>query len=134
MRKVLTVGVFDYFHYGHLMLFKHAKELGDILIVAVQEDNSILKYKPNAHMLYSEEQRIEMISSIKYVDQVITYKDVDELIPTVQFDVFARGEDQIHLGFQKATEWCKTNNKEVYILKRTPNICSSEIKEKKSNK
>ena len=113
MKIVLTVGVFDFFHYGHLMLFKHAKELGDFLIVAVQKDESILKYKPTAHILYSETQRMEMISSIKYVDKVITYNDIDTLIPTVNFDVFAKGEDQIHSGFQKATEWCKINNKEI---------------------
>lgn len=38
MKKVLTVGVFDYFHLGHLRLFKQAREYGDYLIVAVQEE------------------------------------------------------------------------------------------------
>lgn len=43
MIKVLTVGVFDYFHYGHYKLFENAKKLGDYLIVAVQDGDYILK-------------------------------------------------------------------------------------------
>lgn len=41
---------------------------------------------------------------------------------------FAVGEDQNHAGFQRAIEWCKENGKEVVRMKRTPGICSSEIK------
>ena len=44
MQKVLTVGVFDYFHLGHLRLFENAKQLGDYLIVALQDNDFILKY------------------------------------------------------------------------------------------
>lgn len=53
MKKVLTVGVFDYFHYGHLKLFNNAKRFGEYLIVAVQDSDFILKYKPNAKVLYT---------------------------------------------------------------------------------
>lgn len=49
MIRILTFGVYDMLHIGHILLFKHAKELyhGEEchLIVAVQDDNSILKYK-----------------------------------------------------------------------------------------
>lgn len=48
MKKILTVGVYDYFHLGHLRLFKNAKKLGDYLIVAVQDGDYILRYKPDA--------------------------------------------------------------------------------------
>ena len=48
MRRVLTVGVFDMLHVGHFLLFKHARELGDKLIVAVQTDDYVLKFKPEA--------------------------------------------------------------------------------------
>ena len=48
MKKVLTVGVFDYFHYGHLKLLERAKDCGDYLIVAVQRDEEIHKNKPDA--------------------------------------------------------------------------------------
>ncbi len=63
MKKVVTVGVFDYFHLGHLRLFENAKKLGDYLIVAVQDGNCNLKTKPNANVLYTTEQRVDLIKS-----------------------------------------------------------------------
>lgn len=132
MKKVITFGVFDYFHYGHLRLFERAKKLGDYLIVAVQDGDSILKYKPQAEILYSTEQRIEMISALKLVDEVVVYENVDETIKQVDFDVFAIGGDQLHDGFNRAVEWCNQNGKEVIRLSRTQGISSSDIKKDKN--
>lgn len=128
MKKVLTVGVFDYFHLGHLRLFENAKKMGDYLIVAVQEGEYILKYKPQAKILYTTEQRLDLVGALRVVDEVITYENVDETVKMVDFDVFAVGGDQNHAGFQRAIEWCKNNGKEVVTLPRTPGICSSDIK------
>lgn len=129
MKKVLTVGVFDYFHLGHLRLFKNAKKYGDYLIVAVQEGSFILNTKPNARILYTTEQRIELVSALRIVDEVITYDTVDSLVPSIEFDVFVVGGDQNHSGFLKAIDWCKMNNKLVVRLPRTSGISSSDIKE-----
>ena len=109
-------------------MFERAKKLGDYLIVAVQDGEFILKYKPDAKILYTTEQRIDMISALRVVDEVITYENVDESIQKVDFDVFAIGGDQNHAGFQKAIAWCEANGKEVIRLERTPGICSSDIK------
>ena len=128
MKKVITVGVFDYFHIGHLRLFENAKALGDYLIVAVQDGKCILKTKPNATVLYTTEQRIELIKALRIVDEVILYEDVDTILPQVDFDVFAIGGDQIHPGFQRAIKWCEANKKEVVRLPRTPGIDSTHIK------
>ncbi len=130
MKKVLTVGVFDYFHLGHLRLFERAKKLGDYLIVAVQDGDFILKYKPNANVLYSTSERIELVSALKVVDEAVVYDNIDETIKKIDFDIFAVGEDQNHSGFQRAIQWCKENGKDVIILSRTPGICSSDIKKK----
>lgn len=128
MKKVITVGVFDYFHLGHLRLFENAKKLGDYLIVAVQDGKCILKTKPNANVLYSTEQRVDLVRALRVVDEVIIYQDVDTILPEVEFDVFAIGGDQTHAGFQRAVKWCEENGKEVIRLPRTPGICSSDIK------
>lgn len=61
MSKILTFGVYDFFHLGHLRVFKQCREYADYLIVAVQHEDYILKFKPNAKILYSTEQRIELI-------------------------------------------------------------------------
>lgn len=128
MKKVLTVGVFDFFHLGHLRLFKNAKNCGDYLIVAVQDGDYILKYKPDADVLYTTEERMELVSALRTVDEVIVYRDVDEIVKSTDFDVFALGEDQTHQGFQNAVKWCSEHGKEVVRLKRTPGICSRDIK------
>lgn len=127
--KVLTVGVFDYFHYGHLKLFERAKALGDYLVVAVQRTEEIHKTKPNAQVMYSLEQRMEILSAIRLIDEVIPYSQIADDIMHIDFDILALGGDQNHAGFQQAVAWCKANGKEVITLSRTPNICSSQIKE-----
>lgn len=58
MSKILTFGVYDYFHLGHLRLFKQCKQYGDYLIVAIQNSDYILKYKPDAKIMYSNEERV----------------------------------------------------------------------------
>lgn len=129
MNKIITFGVFDFLHIGHLRLFKQCKQYGDYLIVAVQETETIKQFKPTAKVLYSTEQRIEMLEALRVVDKVITYKTVcTEFLKGIDFDILALGEDHVGGRFDLVKDWCIKNNKKVVHLKRTPNICSSEIK------
>lgn len=129
MRRILTFGVYDMLHIGHILLFKRAKALGDKLIVAVQDSNYIMKYKPDATIINTTEERLFMVSSIKYVDEIVTYRDVDKDIVNIDFDVFVKGPDQNHQGFQRAEEWCRQNGKEIITLPRTDGISSSLLKD-----
>lgn len=127
-KKVLTVGVYDLLHKGHVELYRRAKGLGDYLIVAAQDSDFILKYKPTAKVLNSTEDRKYMIKSIRYVDEVITYTDVDKIVQEIDFDVFVTGPDQCHDGFKRAILWCEEHGKEHTILARTDGVSSSELK------
>lgn len=133
MKKILTFGVYDMLHIGHILLFKHAKELFPVeecrLIVAVQDGDYILKYKPGTKMIYTTEERMFMVSAVRWVDEVVTYKDVDVDIQNIDFDVFAKGPDQKHAGFQRAVKWCKQNDKEVVVIPRTDGISSTMLRE-----
>lgn len=133
-KKVLTVGVYDLLHKGHVELYRRAKGLGDYLIVAAQDGDFILKYKPTAKVLNSTEDRKYMIKSIRYVDEVITYTDVDKIVKELDFDVFVTGPDQCHDGFKRAIQWCEANGKEHIILGRTDGVSSSELKAKIAEK
>ena len=128
MKTILTFGIFDLLHIGHILLFKHARELFPDdecrLIVAVQDDSCILKYKPGTKVVYSTEERVFMVRSIKYVDEVVVYRDVDEDIRHIEFDVFVKGPDQEHAGFQRAVAWCEAHGKEVVTIPRTEGISS----------
>lgn len=133
MKRILTFGVFDLLHIGHMLLFKHAKELfpGENceLIVAVQDGDRILKYKPDTKMVNTTEERMFMVSAIRWVDEVVAYRDVDVDIKNIDFDIFAKGPDQQHAGFQRAIKWCEANGKQVVIVPRTEGISSSLLRE-----
>lgn len=129
MSKILTFGVYDYFHLGHLRLFKQCKQHADYLIVAVQDSNYILKYKPNAQIRYSTAERVEMLEALRIVDKVIVYDSVCvETLEKIDFDILALGEDHKGGRFDEVEKWCNEHNKKVVRLKRTPGICSSDIK------
>lgn len=133
LKTILTFGVYDMLHIGHILLFKHIKEhFPDEkchLIVAVQNAECIMKYKPDTKMVYSTEERMFMVSSVRWVDEVVTYNDVDIDIQNIDFDVFAKGPDQCHLGFRKAVKWCNQNSKQVVIIPRTEGISSTMLRE-----
>ena len=99
------------------------------MIVAVQDGTYIQKYKPNAKVLYTTEERMELVRALKVVDEVVIYRDVNEDIKRLDFDVFAIGEDQTHSGFQQAVSYCEKEGKQVVRMKRTEGISSSEIKD-----
>lgn len=129
MIKILTFGVYDYFHLGHLRLFKQCKKYADYLIVAVQDGDYILKYKPEAKILYSTAERVEILEGLKVVDEVVVYDTVSaETLEKIDFDILALGEDHRGGRFDEVEEWCNSHGKTVVRLKRTPGICSSEIK------
>lgn len=133
MKTVLTVGVYDLLHWGHFELFRRCKELageGGKLVVAVQEDAVVTKYKPQTKLAYDWDKRVKMIRALRYVDDVVPYDDIDESIKKIDFDVFAIGGDQIHAGFQRAVKWCENNGKEVIRLSRTNGISSSQIRDR----
>lgn len=127
--KVLTVGVYDLIHIGHVNLFRRARALGSHLTVAVQTSEVVKKYKPEAKLVYSTEERLYMVRAIRYVDHVITYEDVDEIVKQADFDIFVTGPDQNHEGFQKAIKWCQHHDKRTIVLPRTEGISSSWLKE-----
>ena len=128
MKKVLTVGVYDLLHIGHVELFRKAKAMGDYLIVAVQDSSVVTKFKPEAKLVYSTEERCYMVKAIRYVDEVIVYKDVADIVKKTDFDIFAKGPDQSHDKFQKAVKYCEENGKEVKTLPRTEGISTSDLK------
>ena len=130
MEKILTFGVFDYFHLGHLRLFQQAKQYGDYLIIAVQDEKYIKQFKPDANVLYSTEERVEILEALRIVDEVVVYDVVGAAaLEKIDFDILALGEDHHGKRFDEMTDWCEKNGKKIVRLKRTPRFDSSVIKE-----
>ena len=132
MKKVITYGTFDLFHVGHVNILRRAKALGDYLVVALSTDEfNAIKHKKAYH---SYEDRKAILEACRYVDEVITYTDVDKIVQEVDFDVFVTGTDQCHAGFQRAIQWCEEHGREHIVLGRTDGVSSSEIKAKIAEK
>lgn len=76
---VLTNGVFDLLHKGHLELLKFAKSQGDKLIVAIDSDSMVKKTKGNNRPINNEEDRRKILESNRFVDEVIVFDSSEEL-------------------------------------------------------
>lgn len=95
---VATGGGFDPLHEGHIRLFKGAKKLGDVLVVMLNSDEQ-LKKKKGQTFYPSQDERREILESIKYVDKVIIDpgKDItcEEALKLVRPDILAKGGDRV---------------------------------------
>ncbi len=124
MKKILTYGTFDLFHYGHLRILQRAKALGDYLIVAVSTDE--FNHIKNKKSTYPYAERAAIVEAIKYVDQVIPENDWEQKIDDIikhKIDIMVMGDDW-RGKFDYLKDYCQ-----VVYLERTPNISSTEIKE-----
>lgn len=123
MKTVLTYGTFDLFHIGHLNLLKRARALGDKLIVAVSTDE--FNAGKGKTTLMPFEHRVELLRSVRFVDEVIAETCWEQKITDVQrldVDVFVIGDDW-QGKFDFLQEFC-----EVVYLPRTDNISSTDLK------
>lgn len=92
---VFTNGCFDLLHAGHLSSFRQARQYGDILIAAVNSDASVKRIKGDNRPIIDEENRIRMVSALKYVDYVVLMEENDptRLISVLKPDVVVKGRD-----------------------------------------
>ena len=89
--KVLCHGVFDLLHYGHLAYFKASKQLGNYLIVTITAQEYVRKRK----LVFSDSQRLEMISALSIVDEAHLVHD-KTAIPAIlkhKPDIYCKGRD-----------------------------------------
>ena len=96
MITVWTNGCFDILHRGHIELFKYAKSRGDKLIVGVDSDKKVRKDKGKDRPINNQEDRIEMLLSIKYIDEVWCFNSTKELRDTIKInkpDIMVIGSD-----------------------------------------
>ncbi len=131
---VYISGTWDLFHIGHLNAIRTAKYLGDELIVGVSTDELIRKYKGH-EPIYPYEDRLKIIESLKYVDRVVTQRELstDEQFRELDFDVLVVGDDWKD-KYLSGIEWIKNHpSKTVIYLPRTPGISTSIIKERLEN-
>ncbi len=111
--RVMTTGVFDLLHPGHVHMLEEAAKLGDELVVVIARDDSVIKEKHAP--ITPEDHRQHMVQALKPVDQAVLghrgdyYRIVEELQP----NIFALGfdqsydEDQVQAEFDKRGINCR---------------------------
>jgi|TARA_Y100000389_G_scaffold170076_1_gene176836 glycerol-3-phosphate cytidylyltransferase len=123
MKKVITYGTFDVFHYGHFNLLERASALGNHLTVGVSSDNFNSIKDKSSYLNFSHRKRI--VESFRFVDSVIEEKSWDQKINdiiTLKIDIFVIGNDWSS-KFDFLKEYC-----EVIYLPRTKDISSTKTR------
>jgi rfaE bifunctional protein nucleotidyltransferase chain/domain len=94
-RVVLANGCFDVLHVGHVRYLEGARRFGDVLVVAINGDESVRKLKGPGRPILGEGERVALVSALRCVDHVVVFNepDVSRVIDTVRPAVHAKGPD-----------------------------------------
>jgi len=132
--SVFTNGCFDVLHSGHIHLFRLAKECGDILIVAVNDDLSVQDLKGSSRPVFPLEERLEVLEAIQAIDYLISFSQPTprELIQILLPDVLVKGGDWKPDEVVGREEVEGAGGK-VVIIPYLPGRSSSEILKKINN-
>ena len=92
---ILANGCFDLFHVGHLRYLVGAKQIGGVLLVALNSDRQTGLLKGDGRPFVAESERAEIVSGLKCVDLVTIFDDptVEQIIRAVRPDFHAKGTD-----------------------------------------
>lgn len=129
-RVVFTNGCYDLLHPGHVRLLERARNLGDILILALNSDASVQRLKGPARPLLSQDQRAELAAALEAVDAVTFFSEDTprELIAEVLPDVLVKGADWSH--FIAGREEVEAAGGQVLTLPLEPGYSSTSIEQR----
>ncbi len=130
LRVVLTGGVFDIIHPGHIHTLNSAKSIGDVLVVVVARDSTAEKMKKRKP-LHDQDQRKELVNSLSMVDLCLVGQegDIFKTVQKVEPEIIALGYDQVHQE-KFIVDGCKKLELDVKVARLqspVPEISSSKI-------
>ena len=94
-KVVFTNGCYDILHPGHIELLSKARGLGDVLVVAINTDDSVRRLKGPGRPIFDEAERAELLGALEMVDFVCTFSEDTplEAILKIRPDVLVKGAD-----------------------------------------
>jgi len=94
-KVVFTNGCFDIIHTGHVRYLKMARSYGDVLVVAVNSDDSVRRIKGDKRPVTPQEERVEVLAALGMVDYVTVFEEDDphHVIAELNPDVLVKGGD-----------------------------------------
>lgn len=121
---VATNGAFDIMHIGHVRALQQTKALGDVLIVGVNSDSSVRKYKSDLRPVIAQEDRAEMVAALACVDYVAIFDEPDprNFLELVKPHIHAKSGDYSpdrkpgEPGYMIEAETVRKNGGEIRII------------------
>ncbi len=128
-KKIVTTnGSFDIIHIGHVKFLQEAKKQGDILIVGLNSDVSVKKYKSKDRPIIPQEYRAEMLAAFECVDYVVIMDEAEIAVPLVN-----AVKPNIHANGAEYGENCieaeavKKNGGKLYLIKNFQGFSTTNL-------
>ena len=127
---VFTNGCYDLLHPGHVRLLEQARSLGDVLILALNSDASVRRFKGPSRPISPEQERAEVASALEAVDAVTLFDEDTprELIAEVVPDILIKGADWSH--FIAGREEVEAAGGKVMTVPMEPGYSTTNIVER----
>lgn len=123
---VVTGGVFDLLHIGHIKLLEESKKQGDILFVLLESDETVRKLKGEGRPINPQSDRAEILAALTFVDYVVklsemkTNQDYDDLIFKLKPNIITTTKNDPQ-GIHNERQAKEINAKVVYVINRIKN-------------
>ncbi len=132
---VLTNGVFDLLHLGHVRYLQEARSLGDLLVVGVNDDDSVRRLKGPLCPLVPGSERAIVLAALECVDLVVPFFDdtAETLASRLRPDIYVKGGDYDpgatpgHPGYLPEAAIVATNGGRVTILPFLPGHSTTDL-------
>ena len=128
---VMTNGCFDILHLGHIDYLQKAKQFGDLLIVAINDDNSISRLKGKGRPINNLEERTKLLAALECINYVIVFSEdtPKKLYCEIMPDVLVKGSDY-EGKFISGAEEVKESGGEVKLVDLLPGYSTTNSIEK----
>ncbi len=129
---VFANGCFDFLHVGHIRYLQGAKAAGDVLVVAINGDESVRKLKGENRPLQTADERAEIVAALECVDFVTIFDELtaDAILFKLRPDIQAKGTDYT-IDTVPEKETIRRIGAKIIIVGDPKNHSSSDILEKR---
>lgn len=120
-------GSFDLLHAGHLHMIYEASQQADVLIVALNSDSSIRRYKSIHRPIISLEYRLQMMAALEFVDYVTWFDETDpcKILSIIKPDVHVNGAEYGENCIEAET--VKKNGGRLHIVQLVDGLSTSAV-------
>lgn len=133
---VLTNGVFDILHSGHINLLEFAKSQGKKLVVAIDTDERVRSLKGYDRPINNLSERMNVLNAIRYVDEVISFgtkEELDDIYKLTEASVIVKGSEWTEIELRKRDNIPEKINIKIYPLYKNLSTTNIVDKIKKNN-